>query len=259
MSPEPLTEFAKTTFGTADKPVLLGGMAAIALVAAAAGLASRRRAGPGIAVIAVLGLAGTTAVVSGASLRAAALIAPLVALAVGVPTFVLLHRAARPARTARPARPARSGIARRAVLIGGVAVAAVAAGGASLLLGGGVTDARRAVTDRLARARLAERAPAIPAGADFAAFGTPTFLTSNAGFHRIDTALQVPQLRAEDWPCGCTAWSAGRPCCRPAGPPAGRADRHHDVCVEPDRWGLGVHGQLCGTVPAASPPCPPGG
>ncbi|WP_181784826.1 molybdopterin-dependent oxidoreductase, partial [Pseudonocardia pini] len=62
-----------------------------------------------------------------------------------------------------------------------------------------LADSRRAVTDRLARARLVERAPAIPVGADFAELGTPTFLTPNASFYRIDVALRVPEVRAEDW------------------------------------------------------------
>jgi hypothetical protein len=45
----------------------------------------------------------------------------------------------------------------------------------------------------------AAAAPSIPAGADFAGDGTPTFLTDNAEFYRVDTALVVPRLRAEDW------------------------------------------------------------
>jgi DMSO/TMAO reductase YedYZ molybdopterin-dependent catalytic subunit len=195
-SPEPLTEFAKSTFGTADKPVLLGGMAVvIALVAALAGLASRGRPAPGVAVIGALGVAGIAAVVGGPAFTPLALAAPVAALVTGVGAFLLLHRAA----TRQAAEPDPG---RRAALVAGlagVAVLALAAGAGSLLRGGGVEEARRAVTARLARARPVERAPAIPAGADFADRGTPTFLTPNADFYRIDTALQVPQLRADDW------------------------------------------------------------
>ena len=58
-SPEPLTEFAKTHFGTNDKPILLSGMAVvITAVAAAGGLASRRFPRPGAVTVVVLGLAG---------------------------------------------------------------------------------------------------------------------------------------------------------------------------------------------------------
>jgi DMSO/TMAO reductase YedYZ molybdopterin-dependent catalytic subunit len=42
-------------------------------------------------------------------------------------------------------------------------------------------------------------APPAPAGSDFAADGTPRFLTANKDFYRVDTALTVPRVRAEDW------------------------------------------------------------
>ena len=58
---------------------------------------------------------------------------------------------------------------------------------------------RSSVTDRLRAARLTERAPAIPAGAAFPEVGTPTFLTSNPDFYRIDVALQIPNQTAQDW------------------------------------------------------------
>jgi DMSO/TMAO reductase YedYZ molybdopterin-dependent catalytic subunit len=94
-------------------------------------------------------------------------------------------------------------MSRRKVLIGSsVAVGVVSLGagvGGSVLLGGGVGDSRQAVTDRLAVARLSERAPAIPAGAAFPELGTPTFLTSNQDFYRIDVALRIPSQAASDW------------------------------------------------------------
>ncbi|HEX8519667.1 MAG TPA: molybdopterin-dependent oxidoreductase [Pseudonocardia sp.] len=94
-------------------------------------------------------------------------------------------------------------LARRRVLSGSAALglvgaAAVATGGAGQLLGRGVVDSRAAVTRRLAAARVPP-APAPPAAADLAAFGAPPFVTSNADFYRIDTALRVPALTAADW------------------------------------------------------------
>ncbi|WP_370444751.1 hypothetical protein [Amycolatopsis sp. CA-128772] len=50
----------------------------------------------------------------------------------------------------------------------------------------------------------------IPADADFAKLGTPSFLTGNDRFYRVDTALTVPQVRAETGACGCTGWSTAR-------------------------------------------------
>lgn len=185
-SPQFLTEFAKTTFGTADKPVLLTGMAVvILLLAAVAGLLRR-----GVVLIVALGLAGIAAVVGAPTFGPVDLVAPVVALLVGVAVFVGFRR------------PARQDHTRRAVLLGGlaaVAVLSVAAGAGSLLVGGGYAKSRDRVTRRLAAALRTERAPAIPADADFAAAGTPTFVTPNADFYRIDVALRVPEVRAEDW------------------------------------------------------------
>jgi DMSO/TMAO reductase YedYZ molybdopterin-dependent catalytic subunit len=67
------------------------------------------------------------------------------------------------------------------------------------LLGGRLQNSQQVVADDLARIPLAERAPAIPADAAFPQFGTPTFLTSNQDFYRIDVALRIPTQAAADW------------------------------------------------------------
>ncbi|MFD1519381.1 molybdopterin-dependent oxidoreductase [Pseudonocardia yunnanensis] len=202
-SPQPLTEFAKTTLGTADKPVLLGGIAVVlAILAVLTGLLARRRPGPGVSVVVVLGLLGLGAVTLAPAYAPRDLAAPCVALAVGVAVFGVLHALAR--RTYSPTAPetGRVQVTRRSVLVGtsaAVAVASLASAGAGQFLGRGVEDSRRRVTERLARLRLAERAPAIPPGSAFPELGTPTFLTSNRDFYRIDVALRIPAQRAEDW------------------------------------------------------------
>ena len=58
---------------------------------------------------------------------------------------------------------------------------------------------RAEVTAQLAGATYAERAAQAPAAAAFPQLGTPTYLTSNADFYRIDTALRIPTLSAADW------------------------------------------------------------
>ncbi|MGD9531073.1 molybdopterin-dependent oxidoreductase [Pseudonocardia sp.] len=200
-SPQWLTEFAKATFGLADKPVLLAGIAVVsAAIAAAAGLASRRRAAVGLVVVAVLGVLGLAAVGFAPVFGPRDLAAPVAALATGLLVFSGLHalavRAHRPDGTDR-----RAGPSRRAVLVGSSSAVALAAlgAGAGGLTRAGVDDSRRRVTAWLAGPRLAERAPGIPAGAAFPELGTPTFLTSNRDFYRIDVALRVPALRADDW------------------------------------------------------------
>ena len=92
LSPEVLTEFAKTYLGTNDKPVLLVGIfVVITLVAAAAGLASRWRRQPGMVVIGAMGVLGGVAVVLRPVFTQADLLAPLASVVAGVGAFALLH------------------------------------------------------------------------------------------------------------------------------------------------------------------------
>ncbi|WP_410588131.1 molybdopterin-dependent oxidoreductase [Amycolatopsis sp. lyj-23] len=189
LTPVWLKDFAVRTFGTHDKLVLLSGMAVVlVLVAAVAGLLSRRTPVPGLVVVAGFGLVGLVAVYARPDLGPIALLAPLASLVTGVATFAFLHRL--------DVAPDAS---RRRVLLAGagvVAGAGVAGLGGQLLAGSRDATASREAVGRLVPARTA---PMIPADADFAKLGTPPFLTRNADFYRVDTALTVPQVRTEDW------------------------------------------------------------
>jgi DMSO/TMAO reductase YedYZ molybdopterin-dependent catalytic subunit len=202
-APQFLTDFAKNTFGTADKTVLLAGMAVVMLVVAAvAGLASRRSRTPGVVVVGVLGVLGLFAVATAPTFAVLDVLAPLASLAVGLTVFRRLHALALRTEAAPEEPVSAGGVSRRAMLIGSsaaVGVASIGAAAGGQLLGRGVTDSRQAVTARLAAARLTEHAPAIPASAAFPQQGTPTFLTANPDFYRIDVALRIPQQAAEDW------------------------------------------------------------
>lgn len=198
LAPQWLVEFAKSAFGVADKPVLLAGMALVLLAAAVgAGLASRERPQPGTRALTGLGLLGFAAAALSPAFTPVDLLAPAAAAGVGIVVLRRLHALALPAapRTA-------SGIDRRTVLTGTSALVgfgALATGGLGQLLGGRLTGSRDEVTARLRGLALAERAPAIPAGAAFPEVGTPPFLTANADFYRIDTALRIPTQTAADW------------------------------------------------------------
>ncbi|MBK1783453.1 molybdopterin-dependent oxidoreductase [Prauserella cavernicola] len=200
LTPTWLKDYAVRTFGVYDKIVLLGGMAVVlVLVSALAGLASRRRPLPGLTVIAVFGLVGVLAVAVRPDLDVVAVLAPLASLGIGVGVFAWLHRLGLARAGARDAEESTTEPSRRVVLLAGAGVAlgaGVAGAGGQLL-----TRTKDAASSRAAIGRLvpAQRAPAIPADADFAKLGTPTFLTPNENFYRVDTALTVPQLRAEDW------------------------------------------------------------
>ncbi|APU12548.1 molybdopterin-dependent oxidoreductase [Actinoalloteichus fjordicus] len=203
LTPAPVKDFAIAVFGTADKIALLVGMAlVIALAAVGAGLASRRSALVGTAAIGLFGLLGTAAVLVRPDFGPLSLAAPLVSLAVGVLAFRLLHSLAASAAEAEVrAMPGEqsAGPDRRRVLLstGAVVLGAGAAGlGGQVLAGGIDPEAQRAeIGDLVPETPV----PALPAGADFAKVGTPTFITPNEDFYRIDTALRVPRIRVEDW------------------------------------------------------------
>ena len=222
LAPQALVEFATSTFGTADKAVLLGGVAIVlAIVAALAGLASRRSPTAAVAVVVVLGLLAAVAAGSAPAFTQLDYAPPLAAVVVGVAAVRWLHRRAlRDARLAgrvdspqsppplrgdhEPGEEQPPAVDRRTVLrgstaaIAAVGAGALAAGGAGQLLTGGVDASRAEVTRLLAGARVAP-APPLPPGADLAAFGAPPLITSNADFYRIDTALRVPARSAADW------------------------------------------------------------
>jgi DMSO/TMAO reductase YedYZ molybdopterin-dependent catalytic subunit len=190
LAPQGVVEFAKATFGTADKPVLLAGIAVVLLlVAVGAGLASRRFATAGRITVGVLGVVGIAATATDPTFAPTDLLAPVVAAGVGWWVFGLLHRLAME-YTETP-----QGVTRRRFLQATAAVGGgvVLGGGAGVLLGRPTVDSRTAVTARLAAATIA-REPGT--GGDFE---TTPYLTPNPDFYRIDTALRVPQLRAEDW------------------------------------------------------------
>ncbi len=212
LTPHPVKDFAIRTFGEHDKVVLRAGMAiVIAAAAAVAGLLSRRSPLPGTVLAAGLGVVGTAAVLARPALGVAAVLAPLAGLVVGVLVFRWLHRLAPPAADEPRAVEAAvdgagtraldwqvPGLGRRRFLISSTAVAAAAGvtGAAGQFIGGRVdVEASR----RSIRLTPGVTAPPIPAGADFTGDGTPSFITPNADFYRVDTALSVPRMRAQDW------------------------------------------------------------
>ncbi|MFD4643038.1 molybdopterin-dependent oxidoreductase [Lentzea sp. NPDC058436] len=184
LTPSWLKDFAVETFGTADKLVLLIGMAVVLVgVAVGAGLASRNSPAPGTLVVVLLGFAGLAAVVTRPDVGQLALLAPVASTAAGVYVFRYLHVQAQDSES------------RRGFLI--TAGLAVTAGVVGQVFGArtDVEGSRQAVGDLTPKTK----APEIPLGADFVKDGTPSFITSGKDFYRIDTALSVPRIRAEEW------------------------------------------------------------
>ena len=204
LAPAWLKEFAVSTFGSYDKIVLLVGMAVvIAVVGVTAGLISRRSAVPGLMLFVVLGLIASVAAGTRPAAGSFDLLAPLAALIASVGTFVVLHRLGRLTTAKSGDHPTDASlpapVPRRALLTS----SAVVAVGAGIAAAGGQLLARRGEVEasRQAVGRIVPTAPAtqIPRGADFASDGSPTFITPNRDFYRVDVNLTVPQLRAEDW------------------------------------------------------------
>jgi DMSO/TMAO reductase YedYZ molybdopterin-dependent catalytic subunit len=178
--------------GVADKVSLLVGVAVVVVVVAVvAGLSSRDRPLPGRAAIVLLGVLGLAAVVDSPVFTPRSLVAPLVAAGVGLAVHAWLYRSAAHSVTTGPVG------ARRRLLAGIVLAGAggLTAGIAAPLLAAAARS-RAALTARLIPT---QPAPPIPPGADFAALGTPSFLTANRDFYRIDTALRIPTIDAADW------------------------------------------------------------
>ncbi|HWN35773.1 MAG TPA: molybdopterin-dependent oxidoreductase [Pseudonocardia sp.] len=231
LAPAALVEFGKSLTlpglpqGRADKfGLLLGVGVALLLVAVLAGLASRRSPRPGRWVVVALGLVGLAAVVSSPVFTLPDVVAPLASMGAGLWTFRFLHERAlalalvrdNPAvvgddptvvrdddpTVVRDDDPAGGGaeVSRRRLLVSSAAVGVGAAGAgiAGSLLGAGV-DVSGSQSSVATMLRPTRPATPLPAGADFAGQGTPTFLTANQDFYRIDTALRLPARAAADW------------------------------------------------------------
>jgi len=188
-TPPWLKDLAIATFGTNDKRALLvGTVVVLALVCAGIGMLALRHLVAGLVTFAVIGAVGVAAVLS----RPGA--GPLDALPTVLGTVAglwFLSRSARPVGIS----PGAANPGRRWLLGGAVGAAAAYAGS---LLGGGSTAA--AVSrDTLARTPLKGTKLAIPAGADLGVPGLTPYIVPNADFYRIDTAIVVPRVDANDW------------------------------------------------------------
>ena len=196
-TPEWLKAWAIRSFGAADKAVLLGGMTAVILtVAALLGIVAIRHLGLAIAGLVGLGALGAVAAMSR---PAAGQLAALPAIA-GTGAALLAVRWLRRSLVgeAPDAPEAPDDLDRRRFLLtaGGALGAALVAGGIGTALGRRFrADGSRAMV-RVPRPD--EPAPAL-GDVDPRVPGASSYLTSNDVFYRVDTALLVPSVTAEEW------------------------------------------------------------
>ena len=185
-------DLAIALFGVRDKLFLVTVVAVVAAaLAAVAGVLEARWRRAGLAVIAVVAIALGLAAASRPGADSFAFVPGLLA---GVAAMVVLPRLLH-----RMGPPAPGHGDRRALLVGGTLAVAAAAGLVAYTVGGrvrGVTSSRR----DLRFPEASEPVPPVQAGDTFDDIdGVSSFQTSNASFYRIDTALVVPAVRAEDW------------------------------------------------------------
>jgi DMSO/TMAO reductase YedYZ molybdopterin-dependent catalytic subunit len=208
-SPEWLKSFAIRTFGSQDKIALLIGIGVVLVVVVSTlGAASVRRPRLGIVGSVVLGAIGAAAAVSRPANDPSDAIPSIVGAAVGIVAFRWLRNAADlpnetpPSSDAEPGagpEPTIRGYDRRRFLRTGAAAIGVAAVGGGL--GRLLTSRANAAASRAAATIPipADTGSPPPAGADLGLPGVGPFLTPNADFYRVDTALFVPAIDAATW------------------------------------------------------------
>ncbi len=199
VTPEWVKEWAIARFGSHDKTVLLAGIGlTVAVLSLGLGILSVRRPWIGIAGLGIFGAVGVLAALTRpAEVPSDAL--PVVAgvVAAGGALLALQRTRSRgdpPARS--PVMP--GGFDRRRFLMAGalgLAGAVVSTGAGSLLSRRFRADASRA--DVRIPAPASPAAPAAASNLD--APGLGPFFTPNDVFYRVDTALLVPSVMAEDW------------------------------------------------------------
>lgn len=205
-APRPAKEFAIETFGTADKPVLIGSvLAVVGLLALTMGWLGTRKPGPALVGFSLLvGIAGVAMVTDRAASAGVGLrLIPLLAMgAVGIGGLAWMLsalRARQGAHTQDGVGSAPQPLDRRAFMVAASAVAATGAASgviSRVFAGAAALGSREALT----LPSPAESAPPIPTGATFPDIdGLTPYLTENADFYRVDTALQVPDVPLEGY------------------------------------------------------------
>jgi DMSO/TMAO reductase YedYZ molybdopterin-dependent catalytic subunit len=205
LTPAWLKDYAIRTFGSNDKKVLLLGIGAVLLVAALViGAIAVRRPDVGGIALAVFGLVGLVATLTRPDAGPVDAIPTLAGLGAGAATFVILRRALLPDDPAHGATDASEpdrgagAIDRRKFFwtAAGAAAVALVAGGVGRMI------SRRTAADESRAAVTIPKPRSIataPSGADLDVNGLSPFITPNDRFYRVDTALLVPSVMAEEW------------------------------------------------------------
>jgi DMSO/TMAO reductase YedYZ molybdopterin-dependent catalytic subunit len=223
-APRSVERFAIETFGSNDKLALvIGIMVLSAAFGIVLGVVSRRRRRVGTMGLAAFAVVGVLASAAGPQGSLAAGTPSVVAGLVGAGCLGSLASRApsrnasaprvagdghAPSAASAAATPSRGGVASRRAFLG--RTAAVAAAGAFAAAGGRALRSRFSAAESRANVLLPSATrpgPPLPpagTGVEVGVPGVAPFVTPNADFYRVDTALVVPQVRAEDWALAVT-------------------------------------------------------
>ena len=205
-TPTPVKEWAVSTFGTNDKPILIASVAVVTLlVAAGIGLVARSRRTLGLALIGALALLAVVAAALRPTAQSVDLVPGFLTAVVGVLGASWLLAAldqwgaddADPASGATPGRTATGDgtSGRRGVLVAAAGLGAVAATGGGL----GQSLAGRGSARDIVLPTPATPLEPLPRGLEETVRGVASFRTPNSSFYRIDTALVLPRVDAGSW------------------------------------------------------------
>ncbi|MBT2501335.1 molybdopterin-dependent oxidoreductase [Curtobacterium sp. ISL-83] len=204
LAPPPAKDLMVALFGTGDKVALFVLMTAIvAVVSAGAGILERARPPFGALVFAIGGVLALFAVTTrsgSGSLDGAPTVLGVAAAVIVLRVLTGRLRRWEAAAAVPSAAPRPASTERRAFLVWGVTAAglAVVVGTASRL-GSSAMQAAAAARRAIRLPRAAAPAASVPAGASLGVAGITPYVTPNADFYRIDTALSVPSVDPATW------------------------------------------------------------
>lgn len=204
--PQPLKEFAISTFGEFDKIALLIGLGlAVVIASAVAGILQLVRPPLGVIALGIAGALSVAATTTRAGVTPLAFLPPVIGAVAGCVALIFLRK--RLVSSQRAAVAPEAGVApadgvtidrRRFFALAGIA-------GASALIVGITARAVNAATASVAAIRKGLRLPAprssvtIPEGAELEVPGITPLFTPNSDFYRVDTALTVPTVDPATW------------------------------------------------------------
>jgi DMSO/TMAO reductase YedYZ molybdopterin-dependent catalytic subunit len=205
LAPGPAKDWAVKNLGTADKPILVGGvLVAVAVFALVAGAVGVKRPRVALGMTVLLGLLAILAAATGRSLATNAVVRVLpgviTLLVATVGMYLVLRTRGYRLRgtSAQPEAEAPAGFDRRKFLVTTFAL------GAAGVAGGVVARVLPAAVDEATRRGIrlpvpASRAKALASGVAADVPGVSAFTTPNKSFYRVDTLLTVPKVDPRNW------------------------------------------------------------